>query len=261
MHYVIQHNLFKEYGFKSLIEHLDRNELSYDIVRYIPFSKQLLDTRGEWQVYETERKDVFFFGYANAGEAIKPYNWKPGHLLNENFTFEKYLLMYGKFLLNSDGAIITHSSMVLNETFIRPLDDGKAFTGEVFRWDAWRNYIKDNEAFDDDSRFFAASPKNPIQQEIRCWMVGGKAVTISQYKIGSRVNYLNMDNNEEAILFAEKMAKIYSPAEAFCLDICLYEDEYRIVEIGCINHCGFYDANMSKLIQALEAFYTPKSLL
>lgn len=52
--------------------------------------------------------------------------------------------------------------------------------------------------------------------------------------------------------YARDMARIYCPAKAFVLDICLYQDEYKIVEINCINCSGFYDADMSKLIQALE---------
>jgi len=94
--------------------------------------------------------------------------------------------------------------------------------------------------------------KSNIQQEIRCWIVDGKPVTISQYKIGSRVVYQNHDNNEEAWIFAKDMCKIYCPAKAFVLDICLYQDEYKVVEINCINCSGFYDGDMSKLIQALE---------
>jgi hypothetical protein len=75
---------------------------------------------------------------------------------------------------------------------------------------------------------------------------------MSQYKIGTRVNYVNMDRNEEAYIFARNMAKLYSPARAFVLDICLHDDDYKVVEINCMNCSGFYDLDMSKLIQSLE---------
>jgi hypothetical protein len=140
--------------------------------------------------------------------------------------------------------------------FARPVGDGKEFTGEIFTPESWKDWVRDNGEIT-DLKVCIASPKT-IQQEIRCWIIDGEPVTISQYRIGKRANYLNMDNNEEATLFARQMAKIFSPARAYCLDICLHEDEYKIVEIGCINHCGFYDANMSKLIQGLEKAYSPK---
>lgn len=248
MFYVIQQNLFREYGFKALIHHLEKNGLGYEIVKYIPFSNEL-------QV-KTERKDVFFFGSINGGKVAEKYGWNPGHLINENFTFEVYVEKYGDNLLNHPSFICTARESqegiieFADEFFARPVTDTKEFTGDVFSKDGWLDYIKDNDIVSDLKVLFS-SPKN-IQQEIRCWIVNSEPITISQYKIGKRANYLNMDNNEEAILFARQMAKIYSPAKAYCLDICLHDDEYKIVEIGCINHCGFYDANMSKIIQALE---------
>lgn len=262
MYYIIQESLFREYGFKALLGHLERLKMmqqfpypatiDYEIVRYVPFS-------GELNV-KTDRKDVFFFGSSTAGMVAKEkYNWTPGHFINENFTMEKYLPAFGQHMLNSDGKIhyasevceaIERLSLGLNSVFTRPVDDGKAFTGELFTGAQWVAYAKNNDSLK-DTKVLIASPKK-TQQEIRCWMIDGEPVTISQYKIGSRGNYLNMDHNDEAIIFARKMAKIYQPARAFCLDICLYNDEYFIVELGCINHCGFYDANMGKLINALE---------
>jgi len=248
MFYVLQHNLFKEYGFKALREHLERNHLEYEIVKYVPFSEDL--------TVKTDKKDVFFFGSSNAGMIAKrKYNWQPGHFINDNFTMEMYLPMYKENMLNSDGGIVEADDFgILPEVFFaRPVDDSKEFTGQVFNISDWWDYMKDNDPMN-NQKIMVAGPKT-TQQEIRCWMIDGEPVTISQYKIGSRGNYLNMDHNQEAALFARQMAKIYQPARAFCLDICLYQDEYRIVELGCINHCGFYDADMSKLIQALEAAY------
>lgn len=246
MYYVIQENLFREYGFKALIEHLEKMEIEYELVKYIPFSEQL--------EVKTDRKDVFFFGSSNAGMvAKKKYNWNPGHFINENFDMRVYFKNYGDNMLNKDAHIFKVGGMNFGdnvELFVRPVGDGKEFTGQIFTGKEWEEYSTDNESLKDTHVVFA-SPKT-TQQEIRCWMVDGEPVTISQYKIGSRGNYLNMDHNQEAVIFAKQIAKIYQPARAFCLDICLYENEYRIVELGCINHCGFYDANMGKLINALE---------
>lgn len=260
MYYVIQENLFREYGFQALIGHLDKlkiqqveaGRVDYEIAKYVPFS-------GKLEV-KTKRKDVFFFGSSSAGIAARSqYDWTPGHFINENFTMEKYLPAFKEYMLNSDGKIhypreiceaIETLGLGLESSFFRPVDDGKAFTGEVFTGAQWLAYAKNNRELE-HVKVLIAEPKK-TQQEIRCWMIDGEPVTISQYKIGSRGNYLNMDHNDEAIIFARKMAKIYQPARAFCLDICLFNDEYFIVELGCINHCGFYDSNMGKLIDAIE---------
>lgn len=252
MYYVIQENLFREYGFKALINYLDKLKIAqieagrvdYEIVKYIPFSEQL--------EVKTDRKDVFFFGSSNAGMvAKKKYNWTPGHFINDNFDMGIYLDVYKEHMLNSDGRIVEADEWIgYPNFFVRPVGDGKEFSGQIFTLRDWEDYVKDNNSLK-GVKVLYASPKQ-TQQEIRCWIIDGEPVTMSQYTIGKRVNYLNMDNNEEAALFARKMAKIYQPARAFCLDICLYNDDYRIVELGCINHCGFYDANMGKLIDGLE---------
>lgn len=36
--------------------------------------------------------------------------------------------------------------------------------------------------------------------------------------------------------------------------------DYKVVEIGCINHRGFYDADMSKLVQSLKNTFNNDSL-
>lgn len=261
MYYVIQENLFREYGFKSLVGYLDKMrefggdateklydpEANYELAKYVPFS-------GKLEV-KTKRKDVFFFGSSNAGMVAKEkYNWTPGHFINDNFDMRVYLREYGSNMLNSDAYVwdVRRDLDVHRTYFIRPLGDGKEFTGQLFDGEQWHDYTNNNvDLWEKCPNVLVASPKT-TQQEIRCWMVDGEPVTISQYKIGSRGNYLNMDHNDEAVIFAKKMAKIFQPARAYCLDICLYNNEYFIVELGCINHCGFYDCNMGKLIDSLE---------
>lgn len=262
MYYVIQENLFQEYNFKNLIEYLKKAGLEYEVVKYKPFTNELN--------VKTDRKDVFLFGSINAGKVAEAYGWNPGHLVNENFDFEIYMEKYTHNMLNAHGSILPLGAPIPTHLdkrfFARPTKDTKSFAGQVFTKYEWADWIRDltdsntKQSLSEETKVLFATIQSPIQQEIRCWMVKGKPATISQYKIGNRANFLNMDHNEEAILFATKMAKIFSPAEAFCLDICLYEDEYKIVELGCINHCGFYDANMSKLIQAIEEFYSNTNL-
>jgi hypothetical protein len=195
--------------------------------------------------------------------AAKKYNWSPGSMYNENHDVNVYGKHYGDNMLNSDGIILKVGEPLPESLpyafFARPTHDTKSFSGQCFTKDSWKEWIdkvvQDEEVFRLLSKEteIVVAPLKTIQQEIRCWIVNGKPVTISQYKIGSRVNYLNMDHNEEAVIFATQMAKLYCPADAFVLDICLYNDDYKVVEINCINCSGFYDGNMSKLIQALEA--------
>jgi hypothetical protein len=253
MYYVIQENLFKEYNFKHLVGYLDRYNIEYEVVKYLPFSQEM--------PFKTKRKDVFFFGWINGEKCIADAGWNPGSLFNSNHDFDVYGPKYGDNMLNSDAKTGEFGPIMGNgeiELFIRPTKDTKSFVSKVYAISEWNSYITEtmnSDTFDQiaqETKMMWCEPKSGIQQEIRCWIVDGEPVTMSQYKIGRRVNMLNMDNNEEAYIFSKKMAKLYSPARAYVMDICLYNDEYKIVEINCINMSGFYDANMSKLIQSLE---------
>ena len=254
MYYVIQENMFREYHYNTLVNYLKRYNLEYETVKYRPFG-------GDLQV-KTDRKDVWFFGSVNGAQSAMGYGWRPGSLYNDSHDFEAYGPKYGEHMLNHD-AIVINADDPLPDTlpeyfFARPTKDTKVFSGQMFSKDSWNDYINELKAnstlghLTGETKILVAPCKGPIQQEIRCWIVDGKPVTISQYKIGSRVNMLNMDNNGEAIVFTKDMCKLFCPADAFVLDICLYEDEYKVVEINCINCSGFYDGDMSKLIQALE---------
>ena len=256
MFYVIQENLFREHHFTTLTNHLYRHGLEYEIVKYIPFVQKL--------PVLTTRKDVWFFGSINGGKVSEPYGWNPGIIFNENFNFDVYLKQYGDYLLNSD-AKIQEVDYVPNwlegEKFIRPTHDTKSFESNLYTSGQWNKYIEELQEVGgsftmmklrEETKMLYASPKPDIQQEIRCWVVDGKVVTTSQYRIGRRISMQNMDNNEEVYIFCKDMLKIYQPAKAFVIDICLYNNDWRIMELGCINHCGFYDADMSKLIQSLE---------
>lgn len=254
MYYIIQENLFREYHYNTLVEYLNRYGLEYETIPFRPFT-ELLE-------FKTDRKDVWFFGSVNGARVAEKYGWNPGTLYNDSHDFEVYAPKYGENMLNHDAKVINVGDAIPEEIpyafFARPAKDTKSFSGQVFTIDSWQEYIKDLsdssmiQSLTQETKVVVAPLKSNIQQEIRCWVVDGRVVTISQYKIGSRVVYQNMDNNQEAMIFCKDMCKLFCPAKAFVIDICLYNDEYKVVEINCINCSGFYDGDMSKLIQSLE---------
>ncbi len=251
MFYVIQENVYKEYHHNTLMEHLRRYNLEHEMIPWRPFDKIKV---------KTDRKDVWFWGSIDTGMEYQNNGWYPGIMYNDGHNFDVYMEKFGDNLLNSD-ALIQEVDVLdpfsYEQRFIRPTRDTKIFESKVYGLDEWNYYIKGLEPQDladirSKTKMMHCWPKSGIQQEIRCWIIDGEPVTMSQYKIGKRVNMLNMDNNEESYIFSKKMAKIYSPSRVYVLDICLYEDDYKIVEINCANMSGFYDIDMSKLIQSLE---------
>jgi hypothetical protein len=253
MFYIIQRNTFKQVHFGLLTEALQRYGLEYEVANCIPFLNEV--------EFTTERKDVFCFGAYGMGTNYKRYGWTPGSLMNENHNFEVYSKKYGlENLLNGDGYIINFTDKIPlkdDSFFVRPTKDTKVFPGQVYQKDEWEWYVSHcvenntQNIITDETKVLISKLKH-IQQEVRCWVVGGKVVTASRYKLGSNPDFKNYDDESFYVDFAQKMVDIYQPARAFVLDVCLSNDELKIVEVNNINSSGFYHADLSKLLLALE---------
>lgn len=249
MIYLIQENTFRERNYEQIIHALERLGLEWEECKYIPFVHEVQ--------FKTDRKDVWCFGAYSMTETAVKYGFKPGCMANENHDFEVYGPKYEKHMLNSDAIVLEFTDKLPegeDEFFIRPTKDTKMFSGAIYsreNWDKYVNTVKENDAIEYVDKIMISSLKN-IHQEIRCWVVGGKVITTSQYKLGYRITYQNMDWDEEVTQYAQQMVDIYQPARAFVLDICRTENGFKIVEINCINSAGFYDMNAQKLLIALE---------
>lgn len=278
MHYIIGENIFREEHYNQLHVALDRLQLPYTTVRIFPFVNKIVDVKnipsGAFNVDELpeiefdKKKKVFVFGAIKLARIAWERGWKPGSMMNLNHDFLVYFEHYKQELLNYDSAIYTVGSKFVwkpNEVkFIRPTFDSKSFTGKVFNETEWNdtveNYLHNykTDQFNENTPIQVTTPKN-IYKEIRCWVVNGKVVTASVYKLGTQVIYLS-EVETEAIEYAERMVNKFALAPAFVIDVCLTDDQagnqvWKIVECGCINAAGFYKSDLQKTIIALEKYF------
>lgn len=271
MLYLIQENIFAEKHHERLIHNIERMGLEYELVKIIPFMSEL--------ELKTDRKDVFVFGAVKMAHIANKYMFSPGSMYNGNHDFEVYGPKYGGLMLNHGAHIMDLSDPLPVDTrwdmfFARPCGDNKIFTGQVFMRHSWEEFIGDmlkpNKRFDKETEEemnerlsklreekVMLSRLKEIGYEIRCWIVGGKVVTMSMYRLGRRTVYANMDHEDWIRDKVQSYVDIYQPAEAFVMDVCMVEgdEELKIVEINCINCSGFYDANMGKLLNAIEEHF------
>ncbi len=271
MFYVIQENTFKERHFDLLLETLNRYGIGHEVVKYIPFHYDIF----EWYDsalhaddpdfkptrYNTTETKVFCFGADGLAKAAKLRGWVPGSMLNSNHDYNVYGPAFGfENMLNGDGYVINFGDPIPFDDesfFVRPTLDTKSFSGQIFTREAWNDYTQLTEdtnclqVLTDETQVLVSTLKN-IQQEVRCWVVDGKVVTASRYKIGDRVQYLNYDHESFYVDFAQRMVDKFQVADAFVIDVCLADDQLKVVEVNSINAAGFYDCNIEKLITALE---------
>ena len=98
------------------------------------------------------------------------------------------------------------------------------------------------------------SPGKRIYREYRFFVVNGKVVTGSQYRVGLRV-FSTECNEKDVIRYAQKMVDLWSPDVGYVLDIADTPEGFKVIEVNCLNASGFYACDMGKVVFALEEFY------
>lgn len=252
MYYIIQERLYKEDEWDDLILALERLDLEYEVVKLRPFIDDL--------EFETDRKDVFVFGALKMARITPKYGWIPGCLMTTNHDFNVYKKYYKENLLNYDSIIRYFGDDwdMHRDFFVRPTLDTKTFTGKVYtpeEWKEFRTYSLTNghtTTLNEQTEIQVSSVKK-ILKEFRFYIVDGKIVTASLYKVGSFIAYSDIVD-QGAIDFCNEMINIFQLAPAFVMDICLTENGWKIIECGCINCAGLYKANIPKLLMALEDY-------
>jgi hypothetical protein len=270
MHYVIQENLFQEIHFRNLISSLERLGLNYTIVRIFPFSDKIVRSVDIPEMgydldllpdFDPSDKNVFVFGAIKLSRIASDKGWNPGSMINSNHDFSVYREFYGDNLLNFDSIITTLREKIdwekpFDLKFIRPTKDNKAFAGNLFTLWEWEDMIENylhnykGTELNEDTQIQVSTPKN-IMKEVRFWIVRGKIITWSQYKLDNNL-VLHENVDEESIFFVKRMIDLYQLADAFVMDVCLTETGWKIVECGCINCAGFYKSDVQKIINAVE---------
>ncbi len=255
VHWVVQNNMFSEEGFARLLAALERLQVSYTLVKVVPFSHDLVP-----DVQPPERL-INVMGTYTLANIARRRGWYPGSFENENFDYQVQASRWPGVMLNEDSLFCRFADVPEQPKpfFIRPVLDTKSFVGTVMDWPAfetWRKGVlaltaEDCPTMTGDTQVMV-SPKKEIWSETRVWIVDGRAVTASQYKFGTIKRY--SDDVPPAILgFAEALARSWTPSRAYVVDVADTPDDLKVIEVNNLNAAGFYAGDMQKLVAAIEA--------
>lgn len=256
MHWVLQ-DTFSDDGWQSLLETMERFGFPHSIHKVVPFIGELIPEP------EVDHNNVICFGSYSMRHAAKKYGWTPGVFDVGEIDFEIQRSHWGENMLNFDSQIMPLKNIFLKErSFIRPVDDSKVFNGGVWQPDDFNGWMP--KATEINETLCQVASVKEIWGEYRFFVVGGRVVTGSRYKMGDTVRY-SQEIDQCFWDFAEAVAGSeiallphvinkpkWRPAPAFVLDICDTPNGIKIVEINTINSSGFYAADVPKLIFALE---------
>lgn len=273
MHWVVQNNICNEAGHDTLLQALERRGLPHNVCKVIPFVGVL-----EPDVHP--ENPVIVMGSTTLMRIAEERGWWPGGLLSHNFDFEVQRAHWGNLMLNAGGLVCALVDVPEQSRpfFIRPTLDTKSFPGYVTDWPSfveWRDRVlaltpEDGATVMGATRVLVA-PAQTIYREARFWIVDGKVVTGSIYKLGTRVvsreilvgdplREVAVDISLRGTMTRGRVCDTcgepckFQPARVYCLDVAETPDGPRILEVNCLVSAGYYAADLDALVEALESF-------
>jgi hypothetical protein len=246
MHWVIQGNLFKPDTLKCLIHALRQLDLPYSLVEIPAGSTTLLPD-------VVPAGKVIAFGALKMALVCRAKGWVPGSFLNANFDSSIWEKELPQHFLNAGADVCLAEAVAFGtqETrFVRPALDNKLFDGQVLSGAQWRAlYLANSHAITGHQVLLA--PVRQIQREYRVFVVQARAVSSSLYKMGGKA-LLSTDVESDVIDFANALAQLWQPAEAYVIDIARTEAGLKFIEFNNINSASFYACDAQKIVSALE---------
>ena len=267
MFWVCQSNLYTEYGYTALMEAITRREIPHVVVKPVPIINTLVSGDFDSHEYKGNIEDVpepfidesglvFVCGGVTLTKIAQKRGWVPGSFMNENFHYNKWRENLGENLLNYDAIVCRLDEVTqyfAGNFFIRPCEDTKSFDGKVRSWEDFielKEHGNDLSTLKEDTMVSYCSVKQ-IYREFRFFVVDGKIITASQYKIGNNIIH-STDIDQDIIDYANKMINIWQPARAFVIDIALTPNGCKVIEINNFNSAGFYACNVGRIVEAIE---------
>lgn len=251
MHWVVQSNVFNEARYQDVLATLERGGIEHTCVKVIPFS-------AEMEPEPDVRNPIAVIGSYSLVKAAHRRGWGPGVFYSDQIAFPVYAEVYGRDLLNHDARVCRFGEVRLTERcFLRPTDDSKDFSGIVMdpaRFDEWRERVCAIEGYATitaDTEVVVA-PVKEIHAEYRFFVVEGRIVTGSRYRLGDRLAE-SAEIPPVVMQAAERYVAHWQPDRAFVIDLAVTPDGIKVIEFNNINASGWYHADVSKVIQAIDA--------
>jgi hypothetical protein len=254
MHWVVQQNLINPLTLAELLQHLSKRNIEYTLVTLAPLINVLSPD------VDVQAPNIFTYGSTGLGPVSREKGWAPGYY-DDNLDYRHYLQHYGTDLLNHDAIIAPLGQLEKqwDQFFLRPISDGKSFAGEVMDWEYltdWREKVKEVE---NDvgvtltvSDLVAMAPCKEIYAEYRFFVIDGKIVTGSRYKVGDRVQSSSRDVSDEVVQYARAQVSRWQPNCAFAIDIAQTSEGLKVIELNSANSAGFYACDIGAIVEAVE---------
>jgi hypothetical protein len=254
-HWLVQTNGANEEDYRQIIQALKDENASWGNIKLRPFTNNV-----QGLPHKYREMPVVLLGTVNLSKWGKSKGLK-GVWWNDNFNFEIQRNVFKDHMLNFESEIHNFGAIPKfdGERFIRPVDDGKAFTGEIIGSNnlvAWQDRIQYfNGGQLNASTLVQVSPIKSIFREYRFFVVNRVVVTGSMYNEDNKLIRRALDTQDDVVReYAQSMVNIWQPDTVFVIDIAVLNDtgDMKIVEFNNVNASGFYKSDIRSFVRAVD---------
>lgn len=237
----------------QLLEVIKQKGLPWVGTGIIPFSHEITGLTGA----DPDAPSMFFGSTLTASILAKMDTFRPAVYWKDEWWDPRTWIGRRSDLLNSQIRTITAAELrdrwITEPTFCKSAAV-KHMTGNVLEVDKKDrdDWTIEFSNLDGDSELLL-SPPIRLQAEWRFFVVGGKVVTGSLYrKEGIKRRMLPVE--PEVWAAADRAVQKWMPHPTIVLDLALTEyGDYEVVEFNAINCSGWYNSDISRVVDALEA--------
>ena len=198
---------------------------------------------------------VIGYGSKRFDATLRRMNVHPGSFMNERFEMSYIRERVGDELLNPEFLVgeLQDLNPEWETFFIRPTGGTKLFGGMVVsrsdfqEWQDRENHTGSNYR----EQTLMMAPLKDIEAEYRFFVVDGKVVTGSSYRVAGKLDITHVPPVEVA-RHAQAMVDKFQIAQAFVIDIAETNEGMKIVEYNCFNTAGLYRCSPRDIIRAVE---------
>lgn len=259
MRWVVQSNLLNAVDHDKIKAICAKHGYDFVSVEVVPFSTHL-------PTIDSDPPTVFYGATNFITNVFNSGRWKPGVFFShENFTVRAYCEHYREHMLNYPCEFTTITGFAISHRpadklfFVRPVKDMKEFAGEVMEFDKFLKWEYNLRTLPGCSKHptltasaeIAVSEPCGISHEWRVFVVNGIVATGSHYREYGRLTPIAWVP-QKVTDFVEDLCKVWTPAEAFVMDIGESGGNLYVIECNCLNSAGFYLSDVEKVVVAIS---------
>jgi ATP-grasp domain, R2K clade family 3 len=185
--------------------------------------------------------------------------WESGVFFSpESFCHKAYSEHYGSEYINSEARVMAWGELVASHgtrdeyLFIKPVDDYKGFTGHSLNAASLAvtfGQLRLQDPRVNENTEIVVAPAVEVDAEWRCFIVDDEVISASMYRpVG------DSDVPSRVLDFARSVARGWSPARVYVLDIGQVHGRLKIVECNCFNASRFYCADVGRVVIAVSEY-------